>query len=123
MFDVSQRALLLTNQGGQLTRQEEVTLPDGSGEEKIAFIRQQRVDTLLCGAVSRTVATRAAALGLRLIPFLAGQVSEVLSAYAAGQLPKKELTMPGWHADGAIWSRGEDTQPSGGRSRSRRGHR
>jgi predicted Fe-Mo cluster-binding NifX family protein len=123
LFDVSQRALLLTIRRGQPTEQEEVTLPGGSGEAKLAFIRNQGVDTLLCGAVSQALAARAATLGLRMIPFLAGQVADVLSAYVLGQLPKEELTMPGCHADGAWRIREEGGQPPGGGSRSRRGRR
>ena len=114
LFDVSQRALLLTIRGGRVAAQEEVALPPGTGEEKLAFIRRLRADTLLCGAVSRVVAAHAVKLGLRLIPFVAGQVVVVLSAYTAGQLPNEELSMPGWHADGVRGSRAQGTQPSDG---------
>lgn len=98
LLDVAQRALLLTIREGRTIERIEFTLPGGGGETKLAAIRDLRVDTLLCGAVSRGLAQHAAALGLRLVPFLAGEVAEVVAAYLGGQLPREELTMPGWPA-------------------------
>jgi predicted Fe-Mo cluster-binding NifX family protein len=98
LLDVAQRALLLTTREGQVIERAEVTLLRGGGGTKLAAIRDLRADTALCGAVSRGLAQHAAALGLRLVPFLAGEVAEVVAAYLAGQLPREELTMPGWHA-------------------------
>ncbi|MCG6963675.1 MAG: hypothetical protein LJE95_10450 [Acidobacteria bacterium] len=123
LFDVSQRALLLTIRSGRVVEQEEVALPFGTGEEKLAFIRRLRADTVLCGAVSQVVAAHAVKLGLRLIPFVAGQVEDVLSAYTAGQLPKEELSMPGWHAEGVRKGSAQGTQPSDGALGSKKGSR
>lgn len=94
VLDVSSRAILITVQDGQAGERTELELP-GPDPAKLAALRDQGVRTLLCGAVSRSLAVQAAAFGLRLVPFLAGEVEEVLAAYLAGQLPHPSLLMPG----------------------------
>jgi predicted Fe-Mo cluster-binding NifX family protein len=96
VLDVSSRALLLTLQDGQAGERTELELPE-AGDAKLAALSNRGVRTLLCGAVSRSVAEQAAAFGLRLVPFLAGEVEQVIAAYLAGQLPQPSLSMPGCH--------------------------
>lgn len=96
VLDVSSRALLLTVQDGQAGERTELDLPE-AGDAKLAALSSRGVQTLLCGAVSRPVAELAAAFGLRLVPFLAGDVELVIAAYLSGQLPSPSLSMPGCH--------------------------
>jgi predicted Fe-Mo cluster-binding NifX family protein len=98
LFEVSERALLLTVENGRPIERSEVALPSGGWEAKLGFLRGLGVDTVLCGAMSRTVAERADALRLRVVSFLAGEIEEVLDAYLQDRLPSKRLTMPGWRS-------------------------
>jgi predicted Fe-Mo cluster-binding NifX family protein len=98
LFEVSERALLLTVHDGKPVGRLEVALPPGGGEAKLAFLRGLGVDTVLCGAISRAVAERADALHLRVVPFLAGEIEEVLNAYLRDRLPSRRLAMPGWRS-------------------------
>jgi predicted Fe-Mo cluster-binding NifX family protein len=104
LFEVSERALLLTVHDGSPVERSEVALPRGGGEVKLSFLRGLGVDTVLCGAISRTLAERADALHLRVVPFLAGEVEEVMSAHLRDRLPSKRLTMPGWRS--SMWQGG-----------------
>lgn len=115
VLDVSSRALLLTVQDGQAGERTELDLPEGGGA-KLAALSSRGVQTLLCGAVSRSVAEQAAACGLRLVPFLAGEVELVVAAYLAGELPNPALSMPGCHGrqHGPRGRRCRRGQPAGG---------
>jgi hypothetical protein len=53
------------------------------------------VRTLICGALSRGLARMLAASDIALVPFVAGEVSVVLDAFVAGDLPSPALAMPG----------------------------
>jgi hypothetical protein len=101
VLDVSNRALLLTVQDGGTSDYVELALPDG-GSAKFSVLAGRGVRTILCGAVSGALAEQAAAFGLQLIAFLAGEVEQVVAAYVAGQLPQPSLAMPGCRG----WRRG-----------------
>jgi len=95
VFDVSRRALLLTVEDGREVGREELVLPDGGADAKLTVLRGHRVGTLLCGAVSRPVALHAAAMGLRLLAFLAGDAEQIIAAHLGGRLPSGLFLMPG----------------------------
>ncbi len=116
LLDASRQALLLDLEQGRVVGRRQLSLPDGSGEAKLVTLRRHGVSTLLCGAASRELAARAAALGLELVPFLAGEVEVVIAAFLAGRLPDDALALPGCRARrrrGGGWRRleGSDTGP------------
>jgi predicted Fe-Mo cluster-binding NifX family protein len=55
----------------------------------------QDVDTLICGAISEVPADMIEAEGIKLIPFISGDVFEVLNSYAKGIPIVPEFLMPG----------------------------
>jgi len=61
----------------------------------VARLKALGVETLGCGAISRPHAGAIAAEGIRLVPFVAGTVEEVVAAYAQGLLPGPAFVMPG----------------------------
>jgi predicted Fe-Mo cluster-binding NifX family protein len=63
-------------------------------------LRQIGTDVLLCGGISGWLARQIEGVGIRLIPWLAGDIQEVLTAFSDGRLPNRLLAMPG------AWSRG-----------------
>lgn len=95
VFDVSRRALLLTIEDRREVGREELALPDGGADAKLAVLRGHRVGTLLCGAVSQSAALHAAATGIRLLAFLAGDAEEIIAAHLGGRLPSGLFVMPG----------------------------
>jgi predicted Fe-Mo cluster-binding NifX family protein len=95
VFDVARKALLITLDGGREVAREDLVLPDEGGHAKLALLRRHRVGTLLCGAVSRPVALHAAALGIRLVAFLAGDAEEVVAAHLDGRVASGLFFMPG----------------------------
>lgn len=62
---------------------------------RCARIRRLNIHTLLCGAVSRPLAEMLAAAGMTILPWISGQVEEVLDAYLSGNLTHPRFHMPG----------------------------
>jgi predicted Fe-Mo cluster-binding NifX family protein len=95
VFDVSRRILLVDVQDGRIVNRYEQTLEHDAPLQKVRQLAQLGVGTLICGAVSRPLAALLAAYDIRTIPFIAGDVDEVMDASLAGNLPSPELAMPG----------------------------
>lgn len=73
---------------------------------KVGILDENRVDTLICGAVSRVFAAMVIHSGIKLVPFISGSVEDVLNAYFQGSLGDPRFFMPG-HDKGMRWcSRG-----------------
>jgi len=53
------------------------------------------VDTLVCGAISRPIQALLAAQGIRVVPFVAGELGEVIQAWINDGLADDLFTMPG----------------------------
>ena len=94
VFDVSRQVLVLDIENGDIVAKNEETLDDDP-VLKAATLARLKVETLLCGAVSRPLASILASYGIRIIPFIAGDSDEVILAYLAGDLPNPRLSMPG----------------------------
>jgi len=104
VFDTSQRLLVfqMRNRG----------LPTLLGSEDWCYLpvvaranrlRQMRIDVLLCGGISGWLARQIEALGIRLMPWVAGNVEQVLDAFVAGRLPDRRFAMPGSWGRGHGW--------------------
>jgi hypothetical protein len=62
---------------------------------RIALLREQRVQVLICGAISGLQASIVRAWEIELIPFVAGEVDEILAAYVQDGLHSEQFAMPG----------------------------
>ena len=62
---------------------------------KAIQIYNMGVKVIICGAISYFLANMIEAYGIRIIPFVAGDVNHVLDAYLKGNLPTPNFQMPG----------------------------
>jgi predicted Fe-Mo cluster-binding NifX family protein len=69
---------------------------------RVAVLDDNGVTTLICGAISRPFATMVIHCGIELIPFMSGNVDEVITAYFSGDLANPRFFMPG-RAQGMHW--------------------
>lgn len=99
VFDSSRRLLLVDLADLKVAARQEIEL-GGESAERVRRLSDSAVETLICGAISESLAEQVLAAGIRLIPFVAGEVSEILDAYADARLPSPEFLMPGCHANG-----------------------
>jgi len=82
-------------------------LPDGASIRKVASLEGQTpldrtaclkafgADVVICGALSRSMAHRIEAAGIRLVPFIRGSVDEVIEAFRHGRLDGERFLLPG----------------------------
>jgi predicted Fe-Mo cluster-binding NifX family protein len=95
VFDVAREVLMLdVANGGAIARHEE-PLPGTDPQAQAARMAALGAEVLICGAISQPMAALLAAKSVRVIPFTAGTVEEVLAAWLAGSLPNPALSMPG----------------------------
>jgi predicted Fe-Mo cluster-binding NifX family protein len=95
LFDVAQTALMVQTEAGGLSEEKTVGLPLASPLSKVAFLAEQSVDLLVCGAISRPVREAAEAGGIQVHPFVAGDIREVVDAWKNGRLDETGYSMPG----------------------------
>jgi predicted Fe-Mo cluster-binding NifX family protein len=95
VFDVARQVLMLDIGNGQVAARHEEPLPGTDPQAQAARMTGLGAEVLLCGAISQPMAAVLAATGIRVIPFIAGTVEDVLAAWMAGSLPNPDLSMPG----------------------------
>ncbi len=88
------RMLIYTATPGEAEAQE-LWLPEQGPEERLQLLRERGVHTLICGALSADLHYYATKLGLTVIPGVAGEVAEVLTAYREDRLSQPEFWLPG----------------------------
>ena len=94
-FDFAHRLLLVEFEKGKEANRYEVALEGQLLPQRIGQLKALEVDVLVCGAISRVLANMVTASGIELLPYVTGQVDDILKAYLAGQLVKPEFVMPG----------------------------
>jgi len=95
VFDFAHRLLLVEIENGKEANRSEVALESQLLPQRVGQLKSLGVDILVCGAISRVLASMVTASGIQLLPYITGRVDDILQAYLAGQLVKPEFTMPG----------------------------
>jgi len=95
VFDVARQVLLLDVQNNRVVARHEETLPGIEPQAQAGRLAMLAPHTLICGAISQPMADLLAAKNIRVIPFTAGTVAEVVAAWLARTLPNPSLAMPG----------------------------
>lgn len=95
VLDTAQSLVVAEIEAGRVLSQREETFLGNMPHEKVARLCALGVNVLVCGAVSRPLAELISSSGIHLIPFVSGELGEVLEAMAAGHLPDRAFSMPG----------------------------
>jgi len=95
VFDVARQVLMLDVEDGRVVARHEEALPGIEPQAQAGRLAALAPHTLICGAISHPMADLLAAKNIRVIPFTAGAVEEVVAAWLAGALPNPALAMPG----------------------------
>ena len=94
-FDFAEKLLVVDLENGRETFRKEVHLNEEPVERKARRIRALAVQVLLCGAVSQPLARAASQAGIQIIPYVSGEVDNVLAAYLCGRLAEPRFLQPG----------------------------
>lgn len=95
VFDWAARIVVIEMEGPREIRREELGFEVSSPAARVDRLVDLKIDLLLCGGISATLFALLQARGLRVVPWVAGQIEEVLVAYVAGRIPGESFAMPG----------------------------
>lgn len=95
VFDVTGKVLLCVSDDERISSEQQLLLPDASAAEKVTCLVEAGTEVLICGAISRDALSTATNVGIRVYPFIAGDVREILQACLAGRLVGRDFAMPG----------------------------
>ena len=95
VFDVARQVLLLDVKEGRVVARHEEVLPGTEPQAQADRLAVLAPQILICGAISKAMASLLASVNITVIPFTAGDVEKVLAAWLAGNLPDPALSMPG----------------------------
>ena len=94
-FDFARSLLLVDIEHGRETGRVEIPLFPESIPEKANRLKSLGVKVLICGAISRSLASQVMACGVKVLPYVVGQVDEILKAYLTGKLVQPQFALPG----------------------------
>jgi predicted Fe-Mo cluster-binding NifX family protein len=95
VFDTATR-LIVVDMGGEAGGERREYQVSGAGpSRRIALLTELGVSTLICGAVSNGTARLVERAGIDIVPWVSGDVEDVLEAFGAGSLGGDAFRMPG----------------------------
>jgi predicted Fe-Mo cluster-binding NifX family protein/putative methionine-R-sulfoxide reductase with GAF domain len=95
VFDVAGHVLLVDIENGREVRRNERTLSPEDPLERARHVAQFGAQVLICGAISWALENALAALGIRVIACICGQVERVVQAFLVQRLEESAFIMPG----------------------------
>jgi predicted Fe-Mo cluster-binding NifX family protein len=96
VLDTASRLLIVEVEGQKEASRFETYLADLELSHRYLRISGLRIDTLICGAVSRPFLMRLDAAGMEIITGVTGNPEDVLEAYLTGNLSDSRFLMPGF---------------------------
>jgi len=104
VMDFAGRLLVIDCEAGQEIRRDIVDFGQQLVPAKVAGLADLGVNLLICGAISRPFSAMVLHSGIEIIPFISGNVDDVLVAYFRGCLVDPSFLMPGCRV-GQHWGR------------------
>jgi predicted Fe-Mo cluster-binding NifX family protein len=95
VFDVARHIHIVETESGRIVGEAREELTDEVPARKALHLAELGIGTLVCGAISWPLQEMVAAYGIRVVPFVAGDLREVIEARLSGRLEKDVFAMPG----------------------------
>lgn len=96
VFDVSRRVRIVETAACKAVRQYDLPLPDEAAGPRAARLAQWGLGVLICGAISSPMERLISAHGISVIPFVAGDVKDIIRTWVEGTFSQRAFSMPGW---------------------------
>ena len=95
VFDTARQVHVVQVESGQIVGETQETLSEDLTVQKTLRLVELGVGTLVCGAISRPIHGLVVAYGIQVVPFVAGDLREVIQAWLSGNLERDTFAMPG----------------------------
>jgi predicted Fe-Mo cluster-binding NifX family protein len=106
VFDTARQIHVVRTESGQMVEEMQETLPEDFPIQKTLRLVDLGVEVLVCGAISRPLHMMVVSYGIQVIPFVAGDLHEVIRAWLKGVLNYDAFAMPGCYGRGGRRLRG-----------------
>ncbi len=107
VFDTARQIHLVEVDSGEIIGETQEILPYELPVQNVLRLVELAVGTLVCGAISRPLQELVTAYGIRVIPFVAGELRAVVEAWLRGDLCSADFAMPGCFGRGRHRMRGK----------------
>jgi predicted Fe-Mo cluster-binding NifX family protein len=95
VFDVSGHLYLVEAEHGSTVHESREKMPCGEPAGKATRLSELKVEVLVCGAISRPLQVMVEAYGIKVIPFITGDLHEIVRAFLSGSIEDGLFAMPG----------------------------
>ena len=95
VFDVARSLLVVDIKDGMEKERTQKSLHDLKIARRASYLKQLRINVLVCGALSSTLEERICESGVKVIAFTCGEADEVLHTIIAGKFNDQSFLMPG----------------------------
>ena len=95
LFDVTGKVLLYESKGESIYSERLLLLPDSCASDKVTCLVEAGTNVLICGAISKDAHSTATNSGIKVYPFIAGDIREIIQACLTGRLVEGAFAMPG----------------------------
>lgn len=95
VFDEAHYFRIFKVDSGILLERGEIELTSNSQEQRISELSSLQINTIICGAISNYTLQLAEAANIAVMPFIAGEVEQVLTSWLSGNWQQECCFMPG----------------------------
>ena len=95
VFDAADQLLIFEPDGTSGYKRTTIKLISSDVKGRANEMKEQQVDVLICGAISRPLENLLSTLGIRVFAFVRGPVEAVWAAYQSNRLEQDVFTLPG----------------------------
>jgi len=95
VFDTARQVHVVRAERDRIVEEETRVLKDEAPTQRALFLADLGVKVLVCGAISRSLYETVVAQGVFVVPFVVGDLRDVVEAWLRGGLSDKAFIMPG----------------------------
>ncbi len=95
LFDSAAQILVAEGKGKQIEKQEIISVASLTLFQRIDLLQKLNVEILICGGITRAILDNIRNKNIQTIPFVCGEVRELLQALFEGKDIKSLFSMPG----------------------------
>ncbi len=99
VFDSGVNGLLIKTNGKKLISREKLKLPCSSFIGKVLFLKNIKVDELICGAISARIQYAIESHNIIIYPFVCGEINKIIELWMDNELENKTYSMPGCNSE------------------------
>ncbi len=94
VFDFARQLLLIDAEQAKEINRTSIELGGQLLYQRAVLLKKLQVDVLICGAISQELRSMILSLGIEVLPFVSGNIDDILTAYFLGELMAQNTNLP-----------------------------